>query len=100
MIAWTNSGVLRKTSTKSIAILATSQFEERRATPTTTPTMVESAMATMTTRSVDQTPTRYMLIRELVTPSMSVSHWLPTLKAATSLRKPKPKSRKSSEEMT
>ena len=77
-----------------------SQFEESRATPTTTPRTVASRMATSTTRIVDQTPTMYIVSRELVTPSTSVSHWLPTAKPAGSLRKLKPNSRRSSEANT
>ena len=79
--------MLRKASTKSIARRAMSQFEESRATPTTTPRTVASRMATSTTRIVDQTPTMYIVNRELVTPSTSISHWLPTAKPAGSLRK-------------
>ena len=71
---WTNSGVFRKISTYSVAIRATSQLEDSRATPMTTPTTNASIMATMTARSVDHTPTRYMVKRELVTPSTSMSH--------------------------
>ena len=97
---WTSSGVLRKISTNSMAIRATSQLEDSRATPTTTPTRVASRMATSTARRVDHTPTRYIVIRELVTPSTSTSHWLPTLNPAGSPRNPKPNSRRSSEAMT
>ena len=93
---WTSSGVLRKISTKSIARRATSQFVDRRATPTMTPRIVASRIATNTARSVAQTPTRYIVMREFVTPSTSISHWLPTAKPAGSLRKVKPKSRRSS----
>ena len=93
----TSSGVLRKISTYSIAICATSQLGESRATPIATPSTVESAIATSTARSDDHTPTRYIVMREFVTPSTSVSHWLPTLNAAGSFRNPKPNSRRSSE---
>ena len=89
--------MLRKISTNSIASRAISQLLDSLATPTATPRIVDSAIATMTARIDDQTPTMYIVIREFVTPSTSTIHWLATLKAAGSLRKAKPNSRRSNE---
>ena len=66
---WTSSGVLRKISTKSMAILASSQLEESRETPAITPITVAKAIATSITRIEDQIATRYITKREFVTPS-------------------------------
>ena len=71
---WTNSGALRKISTNSIARRERSQLEESRATPIRMPSTVDRAIASSTTRIVDQTPTRYIVKRELVVPSTLVSH--------------------------
>ena len=92
--------MLRKISTNSIASRDTSQLFDSRATPTATPRTVESTIATITARIEAHTPTRYIVSRELVTPSTSMSHWLPTAKPAGSPKKAKPNSRRSREKRT
>ncbi len=49
---WTSSGMLRIVSMKTVAILLTIQFRDRRAIPTIVPSTVAARMPEAATRSV------------------------------------------------